>query len=88
MYLKLCFHLMPRTVIYVHVYIILYFPITYRNTLSIRMRMSLHKTVNRVVFSVNSNENTSPKRRVLMQMYRVVPITKIWIFLVATNLIV
>jgi len=76
---------MPRTVIYVHVYIILYLPITYRN---IRMRMSLHKTVNIVVFSVNSNENTSPKRRVLMQMYRVVPITKIWIFLVATNLIV
>jgi len=29
-----------------------------------------------VVFFVNSNENTYPKGRALMQMYRVVPITK------------
>jgi len=30
-----------------------------------------------VVFFVKSNENTYPKGRALMQMYRVVPITKI-----------
>jgi len=29
-----------------------------------------------VVFFVKSNENTYPKGRALMQMYRVVPITK------------
>jgi len=29
-----------------------------------------------VVFIVNSNENSYPKGRALMQMYRVVPITK------------
>ena len=34
------------------------------------------KTVNMVVFFVKSNENTYPKGRALMQMYRVVPITK------------
>ena len=42
---------------------------------SIRMRMS-HKTVNMVVVFVKSNENTYLKGRGLMQMYRVVPITK------------
>jgi len=31
-----------------------------------------------VVFFVKSNENTYPKGRALMQMYRVVPITKRW----------
>ena len=36
----------------------------------------LHKTVNMVVFFVKSNENTYPKGRELMKMYRVVPITK------------
>ena len=36
----------------------------------------LHKTVNMVVFFVKSNENTYPKGRALMQMYRVVSITK------------
>ena len=36
----------------------------------------LHKTVNRVVSFVKSNENTYPKGRELMQMYIVVPITK------------
>ena len=34
------------------------------------------KTVNMVVFFVKSNENTHPKGRVLMKMYRVVSITK------------
>jgi len=33
----------------------------------------LHKTVNIVVFYVNSNENTNPKGKALMQIYRVVP---------------
>ena len=36
----------------------------------------LHKTVNMAVFFVKSNENTYLKGRALMQMYRVVPITK------------
>jgi len=36
----------------------------------------LHKTINMVVFFVKSNENTYPKGRALMQMFRVVPITK------------
>jgi len=36
----------------------------------------LHKTVNRVVSIVKSNENTYPKGRELMQMYIVVNITK------------
>ena len=36
----------------------------------------LHKTVNMAVFFVKSNENTYPKGRALMQMHRVVPITK------------
>ena len=36
----------------------------------------LHKAVNMVVFFVKSNSNTYPKERALMQMYRVVPITK------------
>ena len=33
----------------------------------------LHKTANKTVFFVKSNENTYPKGRALMQMYRVVP---------------
>mgnify|MGYP000561975989 CR=1 FL=1 len=57
---------------YFHVYIILDFPITYRNASVI----CLYKIVNMVVFFVKSNENTYPKGRALMQMYRVVPITK------------
>jgi len=36
----------------------------------------LHKTVNMVVSFVKSNENSYPKGRALMQMYRVVPKTK------------
>jgi len=39
------------------------------------MRMSTY-TVNIVVFFVKSKEDTYPKGRLLMQMYRVVPITK------------
>ena len=69
---------MLRTMIYVHVYIILDFPITYRNA-SVLCQSEcacLHKTVNRVVSFVKSNENTYPKGRELLQMYRVVPKTK------------
>ena len=53
-------------------------PITYKNA-SVLCQSEcacLHKTVNMVVFFVKSNENTYPKGRALMQMYRVVPITK------------
>jgi len=69
---------MSRTIIYFHVYIILYFPITYKNA-SVLWQSEcacLHKTVNMVVFLVKSNENTYPKGRALVQIYRVVPITK------------
>ena len=74
MCLKLCF----PTIIYFYVYIILDFPITYRNA-SVLCQSEcscLYKTVNVVVFFVKSNENTYPKGRALMQMYRVVLITK------------
>ena len=57
---------------------ILDFPITYRNA-SVLCQSEctcLHKTVNMVVFFVKSNENTYPKGRTLLQMYRVVPQTK------------
>ena len=69
---------MLRTPIYFHVYIIFDFPITYRNA-SVLCQSEcacLHRTVNMVVFFVKSTENTYPKGRALMQMYRVVPITK------------
>ena len=69
---------MLRTIIYIHVYIILDFPITNRNA-SVLCQSEctcLHKTVNRAVFFVKSNGNTYPKGRALMQVYRVVPITK------------
>jgi len=69
---------MLRTIIHVHVYIILDFPITYNNA-SVLCQSEctcLHETVNMVVFFVKSNENTYSKRRALMQKYRVVPITK------------
>jgi len=36
----------------------------------------LHKTVNMVVFFVKNIENTYPKGRALMQMYRVISKTK------------
>ena len=54
------------------------FPISYRNA-SVLCQSEcacLHKTVNMVVFFVKSNENTYPNGRALMQMYRVVSITK------------
>jgi len=71
---------MFRTIIYFHVYIILDFPITYipvnASVLCQSECACLHKTVNMVVFSVKSNENTYSKGRALMQMYKVAPITK------------
>jgi len=69
---------MIRTIIYFYVYKILDFPITYRNA-SVLCQSEcscLYKTVNVVVFFVKSNENTCPKGRAILQMYRVVPITK------------
>ena len=73
-----CFFLISRMIIYFHVYIILDFPITYRNA-SVLCQSEctcLHKTINMVAYFVKSNENSYPKGRALMQMYRVVPITK------------
>jgi len=69
---------MLKTEIYFHVYIILDFPITYRYTSGFCQSecACLHKTVTMVVFFVKSNVNTFPKGRALMQIYRVVPITK------------
>ena len=69
---------MLRTPKYFHVNIKLDFPKTYRNA-SVLCQSEcacLQKTVNMVVFLVKSNENTYPKGRALMQMYRVVPVTK------------
>ena len=54
------------------------FPMTYRNA-SVLCQSEcacLHKTVIMVVFFTKNNENTNPKGRALMQMYRVVPIRK------------
>ena len=59
-------------------YIILDYPIIYTNA-SVLCQSEctcLHQTVNMVVFFVKSNENTYSKGRALMQIYRVVPITK------------
>ena len=36
----------------------------------------LHQTVDMIVFFTKNDENIYPKGRALMQMYRVVPITK------------
>jgi len=55
------------TIIYVHVHIILDFPITYRNALLMNLN---------VVFSLfKVMKIPTPKGRALMQIYRVVPIT-------------
>ena len=69
---------MSRTIIYFHVYIIVDVPITYINASVLCQSESvcLHKTVNMVDFLVKSNENTYPKGRALLQMYRVVPLSK------------
>jgi len=69
---------MSRTIVFFHVYIILDFLITCRNASVLCQSECVcqHKTVNLVVFFVKSNENTYPKGRALMQMYKVVPQTK------------
>ena len=73
-----CFSLLLRTIVYFRVYIILDFPITYKNASVLNQSecTCLHQSVNEVVFFVKSNENTYSKGRALMQIYRVVPITK------------
>jgi len=83
---------MLRTTICFRVYISLGFPITYRNA-SVLCQSDcscLHKTVNMVVFFVISNENAYPKRRALMQMYRVVPIKRrgILLYLNLSNVLI
>ena len=69
---------MSGTIIYFHCYIILDFPITYTllHCFINQECPCIHETVNIVFFFVKSNENTYPKGRALMQMYRVVPVTK------------
>jgi len=57
---------MSKTIVYV--YIILDFPITYRNASEC---VCLNKTVNSY-FLFKSDENTYPKGRAILQMYRVV----------------
>jgi len=59
---------MLRTIIYSHVYIILDFPITYRNASVLGQSecACLHKTVSMVFFFVKTNENTYPKGRALV----------------------
>jgi len=62
------FPLMSRTIIYIHVYILLDLNITYRNA-SVLCQSEctcLHKAVNMVVFYVKSNENICLKGRLLM----------------------
>jgi len=61
-----------RATKYVHVYILLDFP---ASLLCQSESACLHKTVNMIVFFVKGNENTYPKGRALMQIYRVVPKT-------------
>ena len=73
--LELCLPLLSRTILFTHVYIILDFPITYRNT-SVLCKSECscpHRTVNMAVLFVKRNETTYQKGRALMQLYRVVP---------------
>ena len=66
---------MLRMIIYFYVYITLDFSITYRNASLLCQSecACLYKKVNMVVFVVENNENTYPKGRALMKMYKVVP---------------
>ena len=68
------------------------FSITYRNA-SVLCQSDcscLYNTVNMVVFFVISNENTYPKRRAQIQMYRVVPIKRrgILLYLNLSNVLI
>ena len=67
---------MLRTITYFHVYILLDFSIKYKNASVLCQLECAWKTVNMVVFFGKSNENTYPKGRAPIHMYRVVPITK------------
>jgi len=76
--IEIVLSLMSRTKIYVHVYMLLDFTITYSNASVFCQSecICLHITVKMVFFFVQSIENTYPKGRALMQLYRVVPKTK------------
>ena len=69
---------MLRTIIYVNVYILLDFPITHRNDSAFLQseHACLHVNSKHGSFFAISNENTYPKGRALVQMYRAVPITE------------
>jgi len=60
---------MSKTILYVHVYKRLDFPITYRNASMLCQSecACLHTTGNMLVFFVKSNENTYPKGRTNIQ---------------------
>ena len=75
---EIVFSFNVKALIYFHIYILFDIPITYGIALVLCQSecTCLHKTVNIVVFFLKSNENTYAKGRALMQMYRVVPITK------------
>ena len=75
---EVVFPLMSRTIKHFHVYIILDFCIKFRNAsvLCQSEYTCLHKAVNMEVFFVKSKENTYSKGKALVQMYRVVTITK------------
>ena len=67
------------TIVYFHVNIILNFPITYRNAAVLWQSdcACLHQTVNMAVFFVKVMKIPTQKGTTLLQMYRVVPQTKI-----------
>ena len=73
---EIVFSFNVKALIYFHVYILFDIPIRIASVLCQSECTCLHKTVNIVVFFLKSNENTYAKGRALMQMYRVVPITK------------
>jgi len=66
---------MSRTLIYVHVYIILDFLITYRNALELCQSefTCLHETVNMVVFFFKIMKIPNQKGENPCKLYRVVP---------------
>jgi len=67
------------TIVYFHVNIILNFPITYRNAAVLWQSdcACLHQTLNLAVFFVKVMKIPTQKGTTLLQMYRVVPQTKI-----------
>ena len=73
---------------YVHVNIVLDFPITYKNgsVLCQSKCACLHRTVNIVVVFTPKNGNIYPKGRALMQMYGVVSISLVTVLYIALNI--